>query len=141
MSKVLLIITMVLVVLQAASAQSSDPSGVWLTDGGDSQISVYKCGQNYCGSIVKLAEPIDADGLPQRDTNNPDPKMRSRPLVGLRILRDMAPSSGVKWQGKIYNPDDGDVYSGSIAVRGSSLEVEGCVVIIICKSQFWTRVK
>ena len=123
-------------------AQQATPAGVWLTKGGRSHISIYPCGDNYCGSIVKLAEPYNADGSPKVDENNPEASLRNRPLIGMRILLDMAPGAKAgKWEGSIYNPEDGDVYDGSIVVKGADLEVEGCVAFIICRSQRWTRVQ
>ena len=77
-----------------------------------------------------------------KDTENPDPARRNRPLIGMRILHDMAPVAGEqRWEGNIYNPEDGKRYSGSIAIRGDKLEVEGCVFLVICQSQMWTRMK
>ena len=126
----------------AHDARAADPSGVWITKDGRSHISVYPCGPSYCGSVVRLAEPYEADGSPKTDTNNPDPAKRRRPLIGLRILHDMAMVEGKqRWRGTIYNPEDGDTYAGSIEIKGERLEVEGCVAIIICQSQMWTRMK
>ena len=126
----------------AINAQTIDPSGIWVTEGARSHISIYPCGGSFCGSVVRLAEPHDSNGRPKRDINNPDPAKRNRPLIGLRILRDLAPVAGENvWKGRIYNPEDGELYAGSIKIKGSRLEVEGCVLVIICQSQLWNRMK
>lgn len=77
-----------------------------------------------------------------KDTENPDPAKRNRPVVGMRILHDMAPvANEPRWAGNIYNPEDGKHYAGSIAIKGDKLEVEGCVLWVVCQSQTWTRMK
>lgn len=132
----------VMFLVGAVLAQAGDPSGIWVTGDGRSHISVRMCGQNYCGYVVRLAEPYEADGQPKRDTENPDPAKRNRPLIGMRILHDMVPATDKqRWVGEIYNPEDGKHYAGSIAIKGDQLEVEGCVFMVICQSQMWTRVK
>ena len=41
-----------------------------------------KCGGGICGVIVSLREPIDpATGRPQVDNKNPNPALKSRPIV------------------------------------------------------------
>ncbi|MDH3740344.1 MAG: DUF2147 domain-containing protein [Hyphomicrobiales bacterium] len=125
-----------------AWAQPNDPSGIWITGDGRSHVSVRACGAHYCGTVVRLAEPYEADGQPKRDTENPDPAKRNRPLIGMRILHDMAQVTGqARWEGQIYNPEDGKHYAGSMMIRGDQLEVEGCVLIVVCQSQTWTRMK
>ena len=67
----------------AARAQSGEPVGVWLTEKGDARVRVTKCGSGICGVIVGLKDPIDpATGRPQVDDKNPNPALRSRPVIG-----------------------------------------------------------
>lgn len=142
MRKLLIVVGLVAMFSHTGLAQLADPSGVWITGDGRSHISVRACGSNYCGTVVRLAEPYEADGQPKRDTENPDPAKRNRPLIGMRILHDMVPvADEQRWQGQIYNPEDGKHYDGSIAIKGNQLEVEGCVFMIVCQSQMWTLMK
>ena len=45
-----------------------------------------------------------------------------------------------KWDGRVYNSRDGQTYSGSITMLGpDNLELKGCVAIVLCKTETWTR--
>ena len=124
-----------------ASAQSSDPVGVWLTEKGDARVKITRCGSGICGVIVGLKEPIDpATGHPQADDKNPNPALRTRPIIGLSLFIGMRPSAPGRWSGQIYNADDGGTYASSVSVAGSdTLRVEGCVGAL-CGGETWTRV-
>ena len=123
-----------------ASAQSLDPSGIWLTQAGDARVRVSKCGAGICGVVVSLRDPIDpATGKPQVDDKNPNPALKKRPIVGLPLFSGMHPSGPNKWSGQIYNADDGSTYSSNVSVTGpDSLRVEGCVGVL-CGGETWTR--
>jgi uncharacterized protein (DUF2147 family) len=124
-----------------AGAQSVEPIGTWLTQAGDARVRVSKCGGGICGVIVWLRDPIDsATGRPQVDDKNPNPALKSRPVIGLPLFSGMRPSASNKWSGHIYNADDGGTYESHLSMAGSaSLRVEGCVGAI-CGGEVWTRV-
>src|SRR5262245_49826666 len=91
--------------LSAASA--AEPTGTWLTQNGDAQVRVAKCGGSMCGTIVWLREPIDPrTGKPQVDDKNSNPALRNRRIIGLRIF-SMPPDGNGGYAGSIYNADDG----------------------------------
>jgi len=53
-------------------------------------------------------------------------------------------SGGPKvWKGgKIYNPEDGNTYQGTITlVDDNTLNLRGCVIFPLCKTQTWSRLK
>jgi uncharacterized protein (DUF2147 family) len=124
-----------------ARAQGVEPTGIWLTQAGDARVRVSKCGGGICGVIVWLRAPIDsATGRPQVDDKNPNPALKTRPVIGLPLFSGMRPSASHKWSGQIYNADDGGTYASSVSMAGSnSLRVEGCVGAI-CGGETWTRV-
>jgi uncharacterized protein (DUF2147 family) len=128
----------------AGAASAADPTGVWLTQEGDAQVRIAKCGPGYCGTLVWLRDAIDpATGKPVLDDKNPDPARRSRPLMGTMIIIDFRPSPDgtEKWRGRIYNADDGNHYDGSISLADPSrLAVQGCL-LAFCDTHNWTRVK
>nr|WP_238180554.1 DUF2147 domain-containing protein [Methylobacterium haplocladii] len=118
----------------ASAQRGADPTGLWLTESRASQVRVARCGGGYCGTLVS----VSGSGV---DANNPDPALKSRKLVGVQILTAGTPS-GDGFQGSLYNPTDGKSYSGSMTPKGPDrLEVSGCVLRVICKSQTWTRLK
>jgi uncharacterized protein (DUF2147 family) len=124
-----------------ASAESAEPVGVWLTEKGDARVKITKCGGGICGVIVGLREPIDhATGQPQVDDKNPNPALRTRPVLGISLFVGMRPSAPGKWSGQIYNADDGGTYVSHVTFSGGdALRVEGCVGMI-CGGETWSRV-
>jgi uncharacterized protein (DUF2147 family) len=126
----------------ATGARAADPIGTWYTEQQRAQIRIAKCDDTLCGTIVALKEPIDPDtGQPQTDTENEDATMRSRPVIGIKIVIGMKPSGANKWSGQLYNAEDGKTYTGSLTITGAnSLKVEGCIMGgLLCRSQIWMR--
>jgi uncharacterized protein (DUF2147 family) len=127
-------------------ASALDPMGTWYTAANRAQVRIKDCGRGkLCGAIVWLKKPNDPKtGKPLTDVNNSEPAKRNRPLIGVPIVLDLTSSNTPnKWQGKVYNADDGKTYSGYVTMSGpSTLELKGCVLGgIICKSETWTRAK
>jgi uncharacterized protein (DUF2147 family) len=125
-------------------ALPAEPIGNWLTKDGNATVAIARCGAALCGTIVALKTPIDpATGRPQTDVNNPDAAKTARPLIGVQIIFGMTPSGTAdKWDGQLYNAEDGKTYSGSLTVTGANtLDLQGCALVIFCKSQTWTRTK
>lgn len=124
----------------AASAQAADVNGIWLTESQTAKIEVSDCGNKKCGTLVWMSEPTHADGSPKLDTQNPDESLRTKPLIGTKIIWDMAEDGPNAWSGgKIYKADDGDVYKSKMSLNADdTLGVSGCV-LFICKEQTWTR--
>jgi uncharacterized protein (DUF2147 family) len=114
-------------------------AGTWLMENGKVTVRIAPCGGNLCGTIVALAKPLNKQGKPKVDKENPNSALRDRPIIGLTILSDMAPQSGNKWAGTIYNADDGRTYSSYMKLSGDRMKVKGCVAFI-CKSMNFTRV-
>jgi uncharacterized protein (DUF2147 family) len=129
-----------------ALAAAPDATGLWSTEGAKAQIRISACGEGaLCGTIAALDEPIDPEtGRPKTDKNNADPALRNRPLIGTTILLGMKPTDTPnRWEGKVYNAEDGHIYTAYLTVTGpSALKLEGCILAgLICKSQTWSRVK
>lgn len=116
--------------------------GVWADEDGKSNIEIAPCGQYLCGRIVWLAEPTDGNGQPKRDQNNPDPALRSKPIMGLTILKGLQPHEGdSQLKGFVYNAENGKVYDIYLDPQGATMSVEGCFAMFLCGSQTWTRVR
>jgi uncharacterized protein (DUF2147 family) len=124
--------------LTGSAAAGPDPAGLWVMENGKVMVRVSKCGNRLCGTIVGLDKPLDKRGRPKLDKHNPNPALRERPLIGLRILYDMKPAGDGQWQGAIYNASDGRVYSSYMKLKGSEMQVKGCVAIL-CKSMDFYR--
>lgn len=126
----------------AIGAQAASPvQGDWITQSASGKVRVAPCGERLCGTIVWLKNPIDrTTGQPQKDANNPDPSLRTRPVVGLLLIKDFKAARDGRWTGgTIYDPESGKTYASKIALNpDGSLKVEGCIAII-CQAQTWKR--
>ena len=129
------------IVLIASRASAEEIIGTWLTANSDAHIRVMKCGKSLCGSVAWLRDAVDAKtGQPPVDDKNPNPTLRSRKILGIRIFVMDQDNTGA-WVGGIYNSDDGQTYKGRLAPRGENeLEVQGCAGAL-CGSEVWTRAK
>lgn len=125
--------------LSVAPAFAATPiTGHWLTAGKDSVVEISECGQRLCGKVAKLINP--KPGRPTVDANNPNPKLRTRPIVGLAILSDFA-DGGSEWDGTIYDPRSGKSYKSKVARNADgTLKVQGCIAFF-CQTQTWTAAK
>jgi len=115
--------------------------GRWKTEQDKSVVEITKCGDDkYCGTILSLKEPNNADGTPKKDINNQDKSKQDRPIVGMKILSRLEKTEGDTWEdGDIYNPEDGNTYNAEMRLRDAdTLVVEGCF-LFLCKSQIWKR--
>ncbi len=137
-----LLITAMLLALPARSADTAH--GLWATPGLGSQVALQACGQDgqeLCGSIVWLWEAEDAAGQVRTDLKNPQPDRRAKPLVGAQILSGFRRGDDGVWRGgRLYNPDDGRSYTGTLRMLPSGvLQLEGCALRVFCKKQVWRR--
>lgn len=124
----------------AAPALAADPTGLWQTPSRGGQVEISKCGSSLCGRLIS-SEGLKADPA-LKDVNNSNAGLRDRPLKNLTILTGF--SGGPKeWSGgSIYNAEDGKTYSGSITLDSdNTLKLKGCVVVPLCKTQTWTRLR
>jgi len=134
---------------QTGAESAAIIEGVWLTDS-KSEMTIARCVEGFCGYISKIVVPEDivaqyGDQLAAIDTftdyHNKDPALRDRPIQGLQILTLRGGGNPWYFEGEIYNPEDGNVYSGSVEVTGAdSLKLKGCVLYVLCQEQVWTRV-
>ncbi len=113
-------------------------TGVWIMENGKITVRIDPCGPNLCGAIVGMAKPLNKEGKPKLDRKNPNEALRSRPVIGLTILTNMKPSGKDKWNGTIYNADDGRTYSSYMKLSGSNMKVKGCVGPF-CKTMKFVR--
>ena len=121
-------------VSSTALAAPDSPVGIWMTGEKDSRIRVSPCGKALCASVVWTRES-------GTDSNNPNPALRERNIVGIELTRDMKPDNGGGWAGSMYNPEDGKTYRATMRRKGErQLEVGGCVLGgLICGSETWQR--
>ena len=69
----------------ATTAQAAQPvTGRWATVDGKAIVAIAPCGKQLCGRIERIVKPTP--GRAPTDIKNPDPALRSKPLVGLALL-------------------------------------------------------
>ncbi|MCE3290052.1 MAG: Fatty acid hydroxylase superfamily protein [Caulobacter sp.] len=126
----------------AKAADGQAIAGRWATQGFGSIVEFRPCAGTpaaWCGRIVWLWESADEAGRRRTDARNPDTALRSRPLVGVEIVRGLKQTAPGVWSGALYNPDDGRSYSGEVRLRGGRLTLRGCALRVVCKTQTWRR--
>jgi uncharacterized protein (DUF2147 family) len=114
----------------AASSEPTpdkDPTGLWVLGKEKLTVKIRFCGgQNLCATIAGLRKPLDAEGKAKVDKRNPNPALRSRPLMGLQVISNMKPAGDGSWKGQIYNADDGTTYRADATLTGNTFRVKGC---------------
>ena len=146
------IVTFFLFILLAAAtvfgAGSSGILGIWKTEMDESKVEVYQCGAKICGKIIWLKNPNYADsrdgtvGTPFIDRKNPDPALRSRPVLGLQIMAGFTELGAGDWgNGICYDPKSGNTYRGKIhQAAPDRLELRGYIGIpLFGRTSVWTR--
>jgi uncharacterized protein (DUF2147 family) len=133
------IVLAALAVALAAPASAADPiAGRWTTVERDSVITVGPCGATLCGRITRFLRPPSTPN--PVDRNNPDPKLRGRPILGMAVLTGFT-DQGKDWRGRIYDPRSGRNYKSIVSRQpDGSLKVQGCVAFL-CRTQVWAPVR
>ncbi|MEQ9437499.1 MAG: DUF2147 domain-containing protein [Cyclobacteriaceae bacterium] len=104
-------ISMLLLWLAFFSEKNQDAIlGIWNTPKQDGEIEIYKAGNHYYGTLISYAIPNATDMY------NPDPKLQTRPVVGLNIFQDFVyDTAKQEWvEGTVYDPETGKTYTGSL---------------------------
>jgi uncharacterized protein (DUF2147 family) len=110
---------------------ASPLEGLWTNPKGNVVVRIAPCGQQLCGRVVKATAKARAKAAEQGTQN----------LMGKTLLSGLQPNGPNRWRGKVFVPRVGRNVSGNLTLAGPSrLNVQGCLVGVICKSQSWTRV-
>ncbi|WP_313801770.1 DUF2147 domain-containing protein [Sphingobium sp.] len=128
-----------MLLLLAAGTSPPGVEGNWLTDDGKGVVQIAPCGAHMCGRIARVLDK--GPGVPASDINNPDPKLRGQPILGLVTLSGFSRDGAVWKDGRAYDPKSGRSYRASLRLNpDGSLKVTGCV-LFICQSRRWTRMR
>lgn len=144
MKKGILFLIMFVSALSVFAGENPDAIlGIWSNGTNKGQIQIYRQNGKYYGKIIWLAKPNDEKGLPKVDKNNPDKRVRSKPLLGLIMLRDFKFEDDEWVDGKIYNPDDGKEYKAYMKLKDNqTLSVRGYIGFSwIGKTETFQRVR
>lgn len=132
------LLALLLLPLAAPATAATPISGRWLTEEGNAVVTIGACGAATCGRITRLIKGPPSG--PPVDRNNPDAKLRNRPLEGLTILSGFT-DAGSDWRGRIYDPKSGKTYKSIVRREADgSLKVQGCIAFF-CRTQRWTAAR
>ena len=126
--------------------------GTWITQE-LTEITIAPCEAGFCGYISKIVVPqaiLDRYGADQIealgaenfvDYLNEDPSLRHRPILGLEMLTLVRQTGPVRYDGTVYNPQDGKTYQGFGEILGpDAIRLTGCILYgTICQGEDWTR--
>lgn len=109
--------------------------GEWWSEEKDGRVKFYKYKDGtFRGTLTWSKNP-------RADTENDNPKLRSRSIIGIILMWKLRYQDGEYEDGYVYNPEDGNVYRVDIkAIAHDKLEVRGYMGIsLFGQTQVWTR--
>ena len=128
----------------AGFAQNKDAIiGKWINSSSEAHVDITKRGEKYFGKINWLKTTKDEKGVAKTDVKNPEEDLRSKPILGLEILKNFIFEDGKWTDGKIYDPKTGKTYSCNMTMKGNDvLNMRGYIGIsLIGRSETWKRFK
>lgn len=125
----------------ASAEQDETLIGRWHTASEGGVVEIARCGEALCGRLVEAAAL--AANPDQRDVRNRDAALRERPLHGLEVFSGFEGGPEVWMGGTLYDPDSGrEVSRGALTlIEWDTLEVQGCVARLLCRTQTWRRAR
>ena len=118
--------------------------GTWLNESGKAKVKIVKRGTKFYGKIIWLRDPNDESGKQKLDKENPKKELKTKPIVGLEILKGFKYIGDKKWEGgTIYDPENGKTYDCNIAMKdNNTLKIRGYIGIsLLGRTTVWSRVK
>lgn len=110
-----------------------------------SQVQIFVASNGmYYGKIVWLKEP-NINGKAKTDSDNPDKKLQSRPLLGMQLLKGFTynEKKGEWSEGSIYNPNGGKTYNCFMTFESDTkLKIRGFIGsswMGLGKTAYWTK--
>ncbi len=129
--------------VMAQTHKADDIVGVWLNQEATGKVQIFKVGSSYYGKIVWLKVTTDSiTGKPRTDVENPDPKMKNVPLIGLVNLKGFVFDGEKQWKdGSIYDPKNGKTYKCYIEFESADvLKIRGYIgVSLLGRTTLWKR--
>jgi uncharacterized protein (DUF2147 family) len=137
-----LVLAMLLLGTMARAQSKPDRlEGLWYNDIKSAKVQITKGNDGkFYGKVVWLKEPLK-NGKPKVDELNEDPKLRSRPRLGLPVLNGFVKDGDEKYDdGTIYDPLNGKTYSCKITYKGNTLDIRGYIGIsLFGRTTTWSR--
>jgi uncharacterized protein (DUF2147 family) len=142
----IILVVWILIPSAGHAIKNDDILGEWITEDRSCRVEIFKKDHQYFGKIVAIKQPYylpgevkGMDGKPRSDSNIQDKSLRSRPLVGIELMKNFRFDDD-KWiGGKIYDPNSGKTYKCVISLADDgTLQVRGYVgVSLLGRTTVW----
>jgi uncharacterized protein (DUF2147 family) len=125
----LVLYVVLLFVFLTTTSFNTDPAanrlvGVWEFEEKNLHIEMFEEGGHFVGKMTWFLCPSEAIMNAYRDTENPEPGLTTRPLIGLRLVENLSYQGGNTWgSGKIYDPNSGYTWDAQIHLTGPNTVV------------------
>jgi len=145
MKKLILFLALMITGSSFLFSQADKILGFWLTEKRTSQVEIYKAADGKYFGRISWLEELNEDGKPKMDKENPDEALKSRPILGLNLLKEFVYNVKSKeWvDGSIYDPDNGKTYDCYMWFEDDSnvLKIKGFVMGMrfLGRSTTWKR--
>lgn len=114
----------------AAAIAKDALEGYWKH--GPMVIQIAPCGGDLCGTVVK-ASPSQQEKAERGSGTH---------LIGSRLITEIEPTGPGAYTGRVFAADRNVHASGVVHLLSrDELEVKGCVLMVICKSRTYQRVR
>jgi len=98
--------------------------GVWESEEKNLLIQISKEDNHFVGTMMYFQCSTEEDMRTRVDTENPDPRLVDRKLLGLKLVEKLTYEGDNVWGGgKIYDPNSGHTYDARIQLTSSNTAV------------------
>ena len=130
MKQILLSLAALAVAAAPAAASAQSLVGRWKH--GSMVVEIAPCGSQLCGIVVKASDKQQAKAERGSGTE----------LIGARLITGIERTGPNTYKGRVFAADRNIYASGTIhQVSANELQVKGCVLLVICKSRSYQRVR
>lgn len=115
-----------LVYSQSSFAQNTQIAdrivGTWFSENKDLKVEIFKKNEKFYGKVVWfICDPKTPNMEDFKDTENPDPKLRSRPWLGMQVVDNLTFNGKDTWgNGTIYDPNSGRTYDSVVRLKDAN---------------------
>jgi uncharacterized protein (DUF2147 family) len=119
------------VAVSPALASAKSPlEGRWKH--GSMVIEIAPCGSKLCGTVLKASPTQQKKAQKGSGTD----------LIGARIITDIEQTGPNTYKGQVFAADRNIYANGTVRqVSHDRLDVKGCILLVICKSRSYDRVR
>ena len=108
----------------SGAAFAAEPYGTWLRPSTGTQVNFYACGSKLCAKVAAVKDQA------------------RKSEVGTVIMKGADKSGDNTWKGDLLDVESGKIYSGVVTMESASaLNLKGCVALVLCRGETWTKVK